>query len=161
MPYNNNNNNRTGHFKKSSAHKKRGHGNKNIPEPPTQPTSSYNTAILESEADFKRELALCRHEVNLLQSRASQWQNRYENVFTAYRVYKQKRTAIFHQSAATVTPKVDTSKKVEKPKPETASAAKPAQADEKMEEPFNGKAFLESIGLSDSSADDSASPATN
>ena len=80
MPYNRD---RTGHFKKSSAHKKRGHANKSNPEPPTQLTSSYNTAILESEADFKRELALCRHEVNLLQSRASQWQNRYENVFTA------------------------------------------------------------------------------
>ena len=115
------------HYKKSSAYKK-GNGNRNNPAQPTQPKSSYNTAILESEADFKRELALYRHEVNLLQSRASQRQNRYENVFTAYRVYKQRRTAIFHQTSAAVIPTiVDTVKKGEKTKTEITTTAKPAQ----------------------------------
>ena len=60
---------------------------------------------------------------------------------------------------------MDTVKKSEKTKTEIPTAAKPAQEpmnqkmddSEKMEEPFNGKTFLEIIGISEASADNSTS----
>ena len=54
--------------------------------------------------------AFSRHELTKLQSRASQWQRRYENIYSAFRVYEQRKSAIFQPASAT-TPATSTAAK--------------------------------------------------
>lgn len=65
----------SGHFKKSNA---------------------LQIAILENQAEFKRELALCQHEVNKLQAGASTWKSRYEKIYASY---EQRLNSIMHHHA--------------------------------------------------------------
>ena len=135
--------NRTGKFNKSNSFKGRRSNDR-------QNSNIMQIAIPEAEEDFKRELALCRHEVSQLQGRAATWQNRYEKLYCAYRTYEQRRAAICQQYAkpAQLAPPTQPSTSVDAKK--TSNPAPPEQkAGEKVVQmDQSGAEFIKSLGLS-------------